>query len=146
MMTKKEFINKLIGTKWVNRGYDFSGCDCFGLVYLYMLHVKKTAIELTPDYLKNECFSVAFQSQLDAGRWNRVDRPKGDDIVFMCFAGDIPMHCGVMIGRSKILHSFGSCNSSGQVSVWDMDYMISVLQRFYKLNEKPRLEFYKWES
>jgi cell wall-associated NlpC family hydrolase len=144
-MNQREFINKIIGTPWVNRAYGFDGCDCFGLVYLYFYKVKGVMQDLTPEYLNNKNFSDAFQAQLNSGSWIKVDRPAGDEVVFMCFNGDMPMHCGVMINRNEVLHSFGSVENPRQVCIWTLKTMISNLRRYYKMNENPRVEFYKWE-
>ncbi len=145
-MNKKEFIDKIIGTPWVNRAYGFDGCDCFGLVYLYYSQVLELIPTLTDEYLSKYNFTVAFQCQLDAGEWMKVDRPDGDEVVFVCFEGDVPLHCGVMIDRNNVLHAFGSDKNQGQATIWNMAVMLRYLKRYYKMNEQPRVEFYKWRS
>lgn len=144
-MNKSEFINEIVGTQWVNRAYGFDGCDCFGLVYLYYSQVLQVLPTLSAEYLENNDFSVAFQAQLDTGEWRSVDRPDGNELVFMCFNGDIPMHCGVMIDRNQILHAFGDpTTGKGQVTIWNLSTMVRYLARYYKMDEMPRIEFYKW--
>jgi len=139
-MNKQEFIEKIVGTPWVNRAHSFDECDCFGLVYLYMKHVTGICPELTDDYLTGEDFAKAFSSQLESGKWVKQDRQDADTIVFMMYANDIPMHCGVMLDRVNCIHAFGS-EGKGRVAVWKLSQVKSFLiGRF----GEPRVEFYKW--
>jgi len=142
-MDKKEFVNKIIGTPWVDRAYGFDGCDCFGLVYLYMSEVEGVIPKLSSDYLSGVEFQKAFNSQLDTGEWVRLDGPRNGAIVFMMYAGDIPLHCGIMLDNVNCLHSYGGKNN-GQAVVWKMPQVKRYLSRRFKLGEKPRVEFFKW--
>lgn len=142
-MNKKDFTNKIVGTPWVDRAYGFDGCDCFGLVYLYLLEVENKTPSLTGEYVDGSSFSEAFNAQLETGEWVKLESPEEGAIIFMMYAGDLPVHCGIMLNRVDCLHSFG-CDGIGQVVVWKMAQVMRHLSRFYKLNEKPRVEFYKW--
>lgn len=144
-MGKSEFINKIVGTQYINRGYGFDGCDCFGLVYLYYSQVLGVIPTLTNEYLNSCEFQMAFQTQIDSGEWEAVDKPSGDELVFTCFNGDIPMHCGVMIDRNQVLHAFGDpTTNKGQVTIWSVSTMVRYLSRYYKMNTLPRIEYYRW--
>lgn len=142
-MNKKDFVNKIVGTPWVDRAYGFDGCDCFGLVYLYLSEVEGKIAKLTSCYTTGVNFSLAFNAQLNTGEWIKLEGPEDGAIIFMMYAGDIPVHCGVMLNRVDCLHAFGS-SGNGQAVVWKMSQVKKHLTRFYKLGETPRVEFYKW--
>jgi hypothetical protein len=142
-MNKKEFLNKIIGTPWVDRAYGFDGCDCFGLVYLYLSEVEGKISKLTNCYLDGTDFQLAFNAQLNTGEWARLDGPSDGAIVFMMYAGDVALHCGIMLDKVNCLHAFGS-NGKGQTVIWKMPQVKKHLSRFYKLGEAPRVEFFKW--
>ena len=146
-MNKKEFINKLVGVKYKNRGYDFDGCDCFGVIYLYLKHALNIEIDLTESYKKGLTFQTAFLDQLAAGQWEKLTRPTDNALVFMLFAGDIPMHCGIMLNTVDCLHAFGNGEKeTGQVVIWKMSQIKAHLARYYSLNTAPRVEFYAWSD
>ena len=142
-MNQKDFVNLMVGKPWVNRGFNIDGCDCFGLVFLYMYHVENKLPTLTPEYLNNSDFEKAFYSILETGEWVKQDEPTEDSIIFMMFNGEIPMHCGIMLDAVNCLHSYGEMNN-GQVVVWKLKQVKKHLSRFFNVGQSPRVEFYKW--
>ena len=142
-MNKKEFVTKVIGVPWVDRAYGFNGCDCFGLVYLYMSEVLGSITKLTDEYLNGLDFQLAFNAQLNTGEWAKLDGPQDGAIVFMMYSGEVALHCGIMLDRVNCLHAYGS-KERGQVVVWKMSQVKKHLSRLYKLGEDPRVEFFKW--
>ena len=144
-MNQSEFVSKIIGTPWINRGYAFDGCDCFGLVYLYMKHVQKTVVGLSGEYMTGVEFTKSFMAQLDAGKWVKVDTPSSESVVFMMFNGDIPMHCGIMLNKVDCLHTFGG-EDKGKVVVWKLRQLKRHIKFFHSLEAEPRVEFYQWQS
>lgn len=145
-MTKQEFINDIIGKPWINRAYSMDGCDCFGLVYLYLSKVCGLFPKLTTEYLNNQPFQEAFMAQLNTGEWQQVDSPSGGDIVFMMYSGDVPLHCGVMIDSVNCLHSYGSDARAGQVVIWSLRQVKKHLSVALKLGESPRVEFFRCQK
>ncbi len=146
-MTKNEFINEIVGCQYVNRGYAFDGCDCWGLVYLYFKEVLECVPSLTNEYLDDHEFTKAFHAQLESGEWEKVGTPSGGEVVFMMYNGDIATHCGVMIDSINCLHALGDPKTNkGQTVVWEMSQVKRFLRRALEMNESPRVEFYKWRN
>lgn len=137
-MTPLEFQSKIVGVPYVNRGYSFGGCDCWGLCYLYYKHVKGMDLDLSAEYLGYHDFAEAFLMQVKG--FEQVERPKEGDCVFVCFNGDVPMHCGIMISRNQVLHAVGE---ESQCMAWNLVCLIRYLRRFHKMTEEPRVEFYR---
>ena len=141
-MTKNEFINQIVGTQYVNRGYSLDGCDCYGLVYLYYKFVYEWESLITKEYKDYKDFSISFTAQLQD--WQEVEKPNDGDCCFVCFSHNEPIHCGVYIGKNKVLHANGDPkNNMGQVQVWSMSLMKRYLSRYYKLNQEPVIKFYR---
>ena len=137
-MTAQEFQSKIVGVPYLNRGFTFDGCDCWGLCYLYYKHVKGLELKLSASYIDYHDFAEAFIDQVSD--FEPVERPKEGDCVFVCFNGDIPMHCGIMISRNQVLHAVGA---ESQCMAWNLVCLTRYLRRFYKMNEEPRVEFYR---
>lgn len=142
-MTTDEFVSKIVGVSYKNRGHDFDSVDCFGVVYLYFRHVVGVIPSMTSEYSNGDSFSLSFNSQLSTGEWDMVDNPSGGEVVFMMFNGEIPLHCGVMIDDSNCIHAMGDpVKNTGQVMLWK----ISQLKRYLATHSNGRLEYYKWSS
>lgn len=125
-MNKVEFIDKMVGVKYVNRGYSLEGCDCFGLVYLYYKHVHGADIELSDEYFNYDDFLTSFTAQLND--WEEVASPESGDCCFVSFSNGIPTHCGIMISKDKVLHANGFReNKDGQVLIWGLNVMIKLM-------------------
>lgn len=125
-MNKIDFINDIVGTNYVNRGYSMNGCDCFGLVYLYYKHVHGVELELSEEYLNYEDFLTSFTAQLD--EWDEVDNPQDGDCCFVGFSDGLPTHCGVMVSKTEVLHAKGKgMHSNGQVLAWKLKTMIRLM-------------------
>lgn len=137
-MDKSQFILSIVGAPYKSRGYSFGGCDCWGLVYLYYKEVMGFTPRLSDEYLNHDDFSTAMMAQID--EWEKVERPTEHDLVFVCFNGEIPLHCGVMISPTKILHAY---TEGSQVQIWSLFSMLRHLRRYYKMNTEPRVEFYR---
>lgn len=141
-MTREDFINKIVGTQYINRGYDYDGCDCWGLCYLYYRDVEGAIPKLTDSYINHDEFSIAFASQLS--EWDEIEQPEEGACVFVCFNGEVPTHCGIMLDKGRVLHSFGDPRTDrGQVTVWKFHQMKRYLQTFYG---ECVVRFYKWRS
>ncbi len=141
-MTKEEFVNEIIGTQYVNRGYDFDGCDCYGLVYLYYKHVIESELLITDEYKSYEDFVISFTAQIQ--EWEEVENPNIDDCAFVSFGGSKPIHCGVYIGANQFLHSCGDPETNrGQVVIWKMRMINKYIKRYYQLDQEPVIKYYR---
>jgi cell wall-associated NlpC family hydrolase len=94
-------------------GRDHDGVDCWGLVRLVYLH---KGVNL-PTYsgvftstsisaLKNVSRAMALES----ARWRKVETPQDGDVVLLNGSGR-PFHCGIVCGRTDMLHIEEGINS-----------------------------------
>ena len=132
MISIKEFVNKWVGSPWSFHGTSLSGVDCWGLVVVYYRDV--LGIELSNH---DECEEITegYESQLSDGNWIEVEKPE-KNTVFMSFIGSLPVHVGVCLSPSEALHSRGSVNEHGCVSV----NSIHALKRTFGY----KMKFYKY--
>lgn len=111
-MTVNEFINKVIGTKWVDRASTFDEMDCWGLVILYYQHVLGIELKTITGYqskkttIQNEAIPESLRN------WKPCE--KSNNAVFLAYVGDIPSHVGVVIDN-HMLHAKGNEIQGGQV-------------------------------
>lgn len=131
-MNKNNFINAVLHKPWVNRAQSMEEMDCWGLVILYYKHVLNVELPEISGYSSGEC-SVPSGVNEQLKHWERVDKPTVDGVVFMAFDGDLPAHVGVMISATKMLHSRGSEETGGSVSI----HSIQAMKTRYN-----RIEFY----
>lgn len=103
LISKADFITKVLGTPWKNRSCTFDAMDCWALVVLYYRHVLGTEIHHTPDYEAGADFVTCFTG--DVVFWRQVDNPVNDGI-FVGYKGSQPAHVGLIVNR-QALHSRG---------------------------------------
>ena len=124
-MTADEFVNLSVGKPWKDRSYGPDSYDCWGLIIKYFEQVKGIKIPVVKGYKTGKTDIVkGFLSQVDSGKWK--DSEAKDGVVFMAFAGDVPAHCGVVIG-DFCLHALGSDQQPGQVCY----HRLRVISRMY---------------
>lgn len=110
--------NKYIRIPFKEKGRDFSGCDCWGLVRLIMK--EECGIEL-PSYLEcynsteeREILSKTIQQEREA--WdcfnyapdNDVSQPF--DVVILNLVG-LPVHCGLVTSKGNMIHCAKDINT-----------------------------------
>lgn len=114
-MHKYDFIDKVIGLPWKNREISFNAVDCWGLVVLYFLHVNNKKIPVSISYTNGETFTKCYNDEVI--HWRSVSRPTDGAIAVFKTNGK-PVHVGVVIDKSKILHS---SQKAGLVKVDSID-------------------------
>lgn len=127
-MNKNDFINAVLHKPWVNRAQSMEQMDCWGLVILYYQHVLSIELPVINGYSIGAC-SVPEGVSDQLIHWEKVDKPTLDGVVFMAFDGDLPAHVGVMISPTKMLHSRGSEETGGNVSIHSIQAMKSRYNR-----------------
>lgn len=131
MLSVDEFINKVIGVKWVDRACSFDEMDCWGLVILYYRHV--IGVELTDiKGYKSKNGSIETEAIPESLR-NWQPCHKHNNSVFLAYIGDIPRHVGVVIDNHA-LHANGNSIDGGQVQYNKLD----AIERMY-----TKVEYYK---
>lgn len=116
-MDRVEFINKMIGVPWVNRASSFDSVDCWGLVILYFDKVLGVKLPDVKGYREKDDFNLCWNLEASNKHWAKVENPEPGSIVFTCYKNDKPTHVGVVLSRTKVLHTTGGLESAGSVQV-----------------------------
>lgn len=110
-----KWVNKYVGIPYKDRGRDYEGVDCFGIVQLVLLEEFQ---KFPPDYadytdratLENRAAYIS--NCLCDGKWIRVDGQvilPGDMLLFRIL--NIPCHVGLVINDTHMLHCQKGTNS-----------------------------------
>ncbi len=107
-MSLEEFVRRMLLVPFVEKGRDFEGVDCWGLVLLGYRHV--LGIEL-PSYV--DCYDKAdVRGSRGLGRlivshlpeWRRVSHPRAmDGALFLI--NKRPVHMGLLVDEHRVLHA-----------------------------------------
>lgn len=136
-MDKTTFINKVIGIPWENRKSDFNSTDCFGLVYLYFMHVHNKEIPLPPGYYNKKPFEYCWEGYVDKDNWEPINNPIDGSVAFMSYDKDVPAHIGIVINRTQVLHCTGNIEKPGTVKIQS----IRSIKKYY-----GQVKFFKRKS
>ncbi len=117
-MNQDEFINKTLGLPWVNRAVSFDSLDCWGLVLLYYKHVMDIELPTIKGYSKGDC-DTAQGWQSGINQWQEINKPIVG-CIFTCYKGGSPIHVGIAISSTKVLHARGFIDSPGKVEIHSM--------------------------
>lgn len=121
-MTEAEFIDKWVGTPWLERGDSIHGIDCWALVVEFYRDVY--GIELENNYLAD----IVSGYEQEVKKWN----PDDNGLVFMCYEDGKPLHVGVVVGGGMfVLHARGCVKNGVHEGAVACDRM-SVMKRRYK--------------
>jgi len=104
-------MRKYINLPYKNLGRDFSGVDCYGL--LYLIYKKELQIDL-PDFVslqyQKEWYKQNENVILDNiwNQWEQISAPfkKFDALLFKLNSKMIVNHCGVYVGDQKFIHVY----------------------------------------
>jgi cell wall-associated NlpC family hydrolase len=115
MSGPQRWAEKYMRIPFVNMGFDFRGCHCWGLVWL--VYSEERGIVLPKyDMINADQIMATHDAIHDAqrfGPWMRVDVPEPFDVEIMLGArfdekgrikGSIERHIGVYAGSQHILH------------------------------------------
>lgn len=106
-------MNKYINIPFKSHGRDFSGCDCYGLVRLFL---KEEFDTVWPDFWDYQSADDVLQigNLVDINKpilsGVKKDSPDYGDVVLYRFKG-YPSHMGIYIGEGRILHIMKNINS-----------------------------------
>jgi hypothetical protein len=98
--------NKYMGIPFKEKGRDFSGVDCWGLVYL--IYKMERGIELfsyDQDYESTKDYKQILRLMMieTANHWEPIGIPEEFDSVSVRMQGE-PWHCGLMLNSTQMLH------------------------------------------
>lgn len=132
-MNTQQFIDETTGKPWKDRATGPNEYDCYGLILDYFDKVKGIKLPTIRGYKNGKTsISEGFEKQSKSGLWERAADSEG--IVFMGFQGDIPVHCGLVLG-DYCLHAIGDEERGGQVSC----HKLRVIGRMYE-----RVEYWEY--
>ena len=125
-------LSNYIGIPYKDKGKDFEGLDCFGMVQLYYKLEKNVIL---PEYLYSSSMndnSVALAISVNKKTWESVSIPDKDDIIVFNIKG-LPLHTGIYLGDGDFLHSFGGTDT--------------CIESLDSLRWNKRIEgFYRWKQ
>lgn len=106
-------IDKYIGIPYVSHGRDFNGCDCFGLVQLFLKNeydIEMPEINSYDDASNGAAVEglISVHKPILAGE--KKQTPQASYVALYRYRGMIS-HMGVCIDRHRILHIMKGINS-----------------------------------
>jgi cell wall-associated NlpC family hydrolase len=109
-MTMNDFILKAMNMPFVEKGRDYEGCDCFGLVWLGFRDVLGITLPKHTDEYEDAGTTTESRAHLGGlvvthkREWEQVKNPSPMDVVLFRLAGQ-PIHVGLMIDKKNFIHS-----------------------------------------
>jgi len=107
-------INKYIGIPYKDKGRDFKGCDCYGLVKLYYenelnINIPDTNIQAN----QPRRIMINFLNEISSN-WIKVEKPIKHCVVALAsneYHPKLITHFGLMLDDNMILHCINKINS-----------------------------------
>jgi cell wall-associated NlpC family hydrolase len=108
-MKINDFIMKVMGVPFVEKGRDYSGLDCYGLVRLSYHEI--FGVEL-PDYRdqyedtgnsRGSRLAISDLIAMKKRKWEQVKQYQPMDVALFNLGG-MPIHVGLMIDKKNFLH------------------------------------------
>lgn len=127
-------MKRFIGIPFVDKGRDFNGADCYGLVMLYYKEV--LGIEIPDTLITADQPRRIFAKYLEyiSKNWTQIDKPEQHCGVALAMHEEHPQmvtHFAVMIDEKRVLHTLKKYESH----IMNIDDM----------RIKPFIKgFYKW--
>ena len=121
-MKINDFVIKLLGTPFKDKGRDYEGIDCYGVLYLaYRDALGVTLPILTDDYPDAGMTAGSRKAIndlviLNKHSWEKVNYPCAFDVALFRM-GDTNTHVGLMIDRNRFIH----CERKINVNVERLD-------------------------
>ena len=116
MMDESEFISLMTGKPWINRGDSVDGADCYGLVKLYNELVQGKTLPVVTGYKEGFKFDSLWRKEINKTWWQVGKWQQGAMVTFYDNAHN-PVHVGICVGNQQILHSPGTEEKPGKVSI-----------------------------
>jgi cell wall-associated NlpC family hydrolase len=100
---------KALAVPFVDKGRDYTGWDCYGVVYRFFMDVRGINLpSYSSDYTDTGDSAESRQELSDLiaskkGRWELVQKPEPMDVVLFTLGGQ-PIHVGLVIDKKSFLH------------------------------------------
>lgn len=99
-------IEKYLKIPFKNKGRDWNGVDCWGLVHLF--YKEEFGIQLPPYLDVNEKWDevgkIAAVMGVEKNKWKKVAIPQFGDVIMFNIVG-IPVHVGIALDKKMMLHA-----------------------------------------
>ena len=106
-------MKQYIGIPYENKGRNFNGCDCFGLVRLFYRNEYGSELPEVNDYLDASNGEDANKSLMN-NKAGYVKVPfesrEAGDILLLRVNG-LPTHLGIVINDKNMIHTMKGCES-----------------------------------
>lgn len=91
---------------YVEKGRDWSGCDCWGLARLVLLTEKGLVLPSYADSYENTDDGRGIASSLDdfLPAWRQLDQPEPFAVALIQWSTGL-LHCGIVVHPGLILHA-----------------------------------------
>jgi len=129
-------LERFIGIPYVPHGREYTGADCWGILFLYYRDVLGTPVpaysaEMDAREFRHQAIAPLMAVEREK-LWQQVDTPQPGDGVLMR-AGRHDSHVGVFLGQGRMLHSEGP-DPSVIDRIGDMRWR-NRISGFYRLNQ-----------
>lgn len=101
-MTAEEFINRTVGTPYLEGGVGDDGMDCYGLVVAFYAKVLGVALPVW-SWDGSRASGARLMATARANNWKELAQP-ADNCVVAGIGTRYPHHVGVYLG-GRVLHS-----------------------------------------
>lgn len=125
-MTPREFATRAVGIPWRRDAASWQSTNCYGLIVLYFRDVLGVELPMFEELELAPGFAVARG-------WSECD-PLPGATCWMAWRDGAPLHCGVLLSSTEVIHSDGHETHAGSVRVTSLRLMQRIHNdiRFYR--------------
>jgi cell wall-associated NlpC family hydrolase len=132
-------LGDFVGIPFVDRGRDYYGCDCMGLVHLifkeYGIDIPTYDVKCDDTKAISEQFCWLYDNKESNG-WAEIEEPEEPCLITFAIDGNMPdqvCHVGTYVGNGKFIHTIAKQGSS----------IVKIRHPFYRNKIKG---FFKYEK
>lgn len=134
-------IDKYIGIPFVDRGQDFNGADCYGLVRLiYKEELNTTIPEFNSSCTDTRRIWIDYIKQISE-HWELVTEYEPMDVLAFAYDPNHPrvvQHFGVYIGNGMMIHTLQGIGAF-TCKITEFSYCLKGAYRWKQLDSKSHL-------
>lgn len=91
---------------FADRGRDYSGCDCWGLVWLWYRDVLGIALDPYDGVAARDAAAIREMIERHRDEWAEVTAPRDHDVVVMrSLTGRGDGHLGLVVEKRRLMHT-----------------------------------------
>jgi len=103
----EQFVFKVLEVPFVDRGRDWDGLDCWGLIRLAYLEIYDIELPSYVDQYDDSCDRETIRKIIELEKdvlWHEVDQPIPGDVALLRILGHA-LHTGLMVDTRRALHT-----------------------------------------